>query len=270
MYKMVYALLTRQCNLSCPHCDVKNIEDTFDREKFLDQLLKFNGDIVLFGGEPTIYRDRLFDVVNECKKAGKHIKSISTNLMILDSQLVELYKTFDGVATSWNPNRFNNIQYSIWIHNCKTLSSVGGIRPTILVTLDNDLLDMGVDEFLKVVDDWDSSMFNQLKLEYYCGDTTPEYFERVDDFLCEVYNKWRSNIKNTIVEDTKHWWKDCSGTYTIYPDGTMTNKCSHNVLPTVPTECYTCERADICKPCVLQMHCSFPKKFANLVNKGGN
>lgn len=269
--KTIYALLTRKCNLSCPHCDVYNVEDNFNREKFLDTLFKTEGNIILFGGEPTIYQDRLFDIVNECDKADRNIVSISTNMMILNDKLIDYYNKLGRVATSWNPNRFNKIQYDVWYRNCFTLSTVTGVKPTILITLDNDLLEMGVDNFLKVIDDWDSSVFKQIKLEHFNGDTTPEYFERVDNFLCELHHKWRSSIHNEIVDRVKHWWCDCSGVYTLNPDGTLSHGCPHNVTLSVPVECYTCERADICRPCVLQKYCSFPNKFAELVNsEGGN
>ena len=52
----IYALLTRRCNLTCPYCDVKDVNDNYDHEKFINVLRSFNGGITLFGGEPTLYR----------------------------------------------------------------------------------------------------------------------------------------------------------------------------------------------------------------------
>jgi len=269
--KTIYALLTRKCNLSCPHCDVHNIVDDFDKEKFLSRLIQTEGKIILFGGEPTLYQDRLFDIVNECKKAGRKIGSISTNLMILNDQLLALFKEIGSVATSWNPNRFTPIQYDIWYKNCINLAITVNVKPTLMITLDNDLMEMGVDEFLKVVDNWDPNVFKKIKMEHLnCIDNTPEYFDRVDDFLCELYSKWRSDIYNDINGRIKNWWFDCTGVCTIEPNGNIIPKCPHDVNPTIPEECYSCERADVCRPCVLQHHCSFPKKFAQLVSDGGN
>ena len=267
---VLYALITRQCNLTCPHCDVYGITDNYDKEKFIKQLLNFDGEIIIFGGEPTMYQNRLFDIIDICDSANKKVRSISTNLTVLNERLIDLYKKIGGVATSWNPYRFDNIQYETWHHNCNHLARATGVKPTLLITLDNDLLSMGVDKFLNVVDDWDSSMFKVIKLELYNGDTTPEYFERVDNFLCEVYTKWRSDIPTDLYDKVNKWWHDCSGVYTLNPDGTMERGCPHNMKPTVPSECYTCERANVCRPCVLQRYCSFPKKLASIIENRNN
>jgi len=267
MGKTLYALITRQCNLSCPHCDVYKLEDDFNKEKFLEKLLSFDGRIILFGGEPTIYQDRMFDIINECEINNKKISSISTNLMILNDKLIEYYNKLGSVATSWNPNRFTKIQYDVWYNNCKQLSGITKVKPSLLITMDDDLLNFGVDNFLKIVDQWNASMFKRIKLEHYNGNMDSKYFERVDDFLCELYTKWRSDIPNEIADRINHWYFDCSGVYTLNPDGTLTHKCPHDVKPAMVMECYTCERASICKPCILQHHCSFPKKFAKLVNE---
>lgn len=268
--KVLYALITRRCNLTCPHCDVYNLEDNYDEKAFLDQLLKFDGEIILFGGEPTMYPRRLFNIVDTCDLYNKKIRSISTNLTVLNEKLIDLYKKIGSVATSWNPYRFDNIQYEMWYHNCNWLSKATGIRPALLITMDNDLLNMGVDNFLKVIDDWDSSMFKGIKLEYYNGYNKDNYFNQVDEFLCELHSKWRSDIYNDIVDRVKHWWHDCSGVYTLNPNGIIHHRCPHNMPPTVPNECYTCDRVDICRPCVLQQQCSFPKKFSQLIESEGD
>lgn len=264
--KSIYALLTRKCNLSCPHCDVKNIEDDFDRDKFLNQLLNFDGKIILFGGEPTFYKDRLFDIVKECENAGKQISSISTNLIKFDEELGNYYKKLGRVATSWNPNRFTKEQYDIWINNCKKLSKVYKVKPTLLITLDNDILDMGVDKFMNIVRQWDSGIFKIIKMEHFNGNNPPIFFDKVDDFLCELYRKWDVNINNEIFTKVKHWWCDCNGVYTLNPNGDITKGCPHDMKPTIPTECYSCERVGECRPCILQQYCSFPKNLAALVN----
>ena len=57
--KELYAVLTNQCNLSCPHCDIKSSElDDYNKELFLNAIKEFDGNIILFGGEPTLYKNR--------------------------------------------------------------------------------------------------------------------------------------------------------------------------------------------------------------------
>ena len=65
----LYALLTQNCNLQCPHCMIYNNtkEDFFNEERFLDVLRNWKGDITLFGGEPTLYRDRFMKAINTGK-----------------------------------------------------------------------------------------------------------------------------------------------------------------------------------------------------------
>ena len=106
----LYALLTRHCNLSCPHCNVKYPVEEFNEDKFIDQLRLYNnGTIIFFGGEPTLYQDRLLRVANdEIIKTKK--RSITTNLINLNDDLINLYHDIGSVATSWNPNRFDSEQ----------------------------------------------------------------------------------------------------------------------------------------------------------------
>ena len=86
--KKLYVIPTYHCNLKCPHCELHLRDDNFN-ESFYDVLSNNNIDLgVLFGGEPTLYRDRLI----KCLKTNK-IHSISTNLIKLDNELISLLKS---------------------------------------------------------------------------------------------------------------------------------------------------------------------------------
>lgn len=263
MNKVLYAMITTNCNLHCPHCEIRTRPDGYNRDKFIEQLNNFDGRATLFGGEPTLYKDRMFDVIKN--NTSHNIKCISTNLIKLDDDLIEYYKTLGGLATSWNPNRFSDEQYKTWLHHLDVLAPLG-LSCGVLVTLTNDLFDMGPDEFLSIIKDWNPGAIRYIRFEYYVGDTTKEYYDIADNFLCDVYNKWDSPITlDNISIINFGYCYDCSNVFHLTPDGELHRGCPHGYYPKVPTECYSCEMVDKCKPCRLQPYCSYPHKFANLI-----
>lgn len=263
----LYAIPTTHCNLNCNHCYIKNSPETYNREKFIEVLNSFIGEIILFGGEPTIYKDRMFDVINDnLSSINSLIGSISTNLMILDDDLITLYKRIKYVSTSWNPTRFKPDEYQTWLSNCKRLSD-NDIRYIIMVTLTDDLLSLTPREFLDITLAWKTPNVKLIKFEHYVGDTGPEYFTNVDAWLCKLYKEWDSPIKFEMIDRVSCWNFNCNEVYTLFPDGTIVNSCPHNIKAIVPSECLTCERANECRPCKLQPYCSYPKQLAKLINE---
>src|SRR5574344_965196 len=147
--KRMYAMLTNQCNLSCPHCDVKRNYDGFNEEAFLKEFMKFDGLIVLFGGEATLHKDRFLKMVS----LGK-ANSVATNLTtdINDDMIAALKKVFIG--TSWNPHRFNDREYKKWLSNLKLLEH-NNIDCRVLITLTDDLLAMDIQDIMDMILMWD-------------------------------------------------------------------------------------------------------------------
>lgn len=265
MRKVLYALPTTHCNLSCEHCDIKDRKEVYDRDAFIKQLTSFNSRIILFGGEPTLYRDRLFDIIEHDRAANKNIGSISTNLMILNDELISLYREIGHIATSWNPTRFRHNEYITWTENCNWLHAEG-LTTSIMITLTDDLISMRPEEFLEIVRSWNPGVIKQIKLEHYVGDTTPDYYHRVDRWLCELYGLWKeSDPYCTIFDKVKHWVFDCSGVYTLTPDGVLHQGCPHLMTATTPDECYSCDKCTNCRPCQLHNYCSCPTELQKLV-----
>lgn len=268
---VLYAIPTHKCNLSCPHCTIKDHEEKYDHIAFMSQLNNFDGHIILFGGEPTADRERLRAIIHSRKHTPyvSEIGSISTNLIILDDELIELYKEIGYVATSWNLTRFTDLQYGIWKANLCRLASAG-IKPGVLITLTDDLLDYPMEEFLKIVDEWHSDYVSWIQFEHLISeDNTPEYYEKADNWLCELYKAWRSKIYVRTFDISLRWYYDCSHTYTLEPDGVMHNICPNAFYcrKTIPEECMLCEKATECKPCWLHAYCSYPKKLRTLIEK---
>lgn len=263
---VMYALVTNHCNLSCPHCNVKLPTEKFNEETFIERLRAFNGHIILFGGEPTLYQDRLMRITNDEIIKEKSM-SITTNLVNLNGELIRLYHRLSGIATSWNPNRFNDNQYHTWLGNLDILK-YEKINISVMVTLTSDLICIDPESFINTISKWNVSA---IKFETYIGDdVTPEFLDKVDEWLCEVYKAWNNDIRNDIISKLDDWYFDCSNVYTLHPEGNVTLGCPHRSPIYMPEECYECSRSATCRPCRLQQYCSYPKKLARLVNAEKN
>ena len=254
--KKLYIIPTYHCNLCCPHCDLHLKNDNFS-SKFYSVLKNTNIDSgILFGGEPTLYKERFI----KCLETNK-VNSITTNLLNLDKDILNLYKKYNlSIATSWNPCRFNDKQYDIWINNLKLLQK-NNLSCIILITLTEDLLTFN--SFEKYLKDWDNIksidgiLFEHL-IDY---NMKPDLHERADDWLCTITDKWCYSYKNLILDKIKNWNCDCSDVWTLNPNGELKKGCPQFEKNNFLYNCLQCKMANICQPCRLQHLCSFPKKL---------
>lgn len=261
--KTCYIIPTYHCNLKCPHCDLHLKNDEFN-DDFYTQLKNIIADnIILFGGEPTLYRDRL----TKCLKLNK-ITSISTNLLQLDDELISLYKEYNlSIATSWNPKRFIEEQYELWLNHLQLLTE-NGLSCIILITLTDDLLNY--DLFYNHLKQWDTIksvegiLFEPL-LDY---NMKNDLHQRADEWLCKLYDNWNYSFENMIINRVKNWNCDCRDTWTLQPNGKLVQGCPQNEQEYVLNDCLNCKLANICKPCNLQHICSFPKQLYERVIHG--
>ncbi len=272
MLDKVYAIPTYRCNLKCPHCELHKIKCKANHEKFLDSLRNLEArDIILFGGEPLLtestYLDHIF-------KTGK-ITSISTNLTVRTKMdlLVKYIKKYNlNVSTSWNPHRFNDKTELDWIYGLYSVYRFANCKPTILVTLTEDLFNN--EKFYELLDGLNGDDFlgpyiSGILFEHYVGpEATNEYHQKADDFLCKIYKEWRWKFNNFIVERIKNWNCNCSSVATIEPDGKVKVGCpQYTGNINIRKECLDCSLANICNPCYLQQSCSFPKKLYQLIKE---
>lgn len=260
----VYAIPNYECTLSCPHCEIRSMRCKWDKERFLSALrsLPDNAQVVLFGGEPTLFSDRL----EACWKTGK-ITSISTNLLSLsyDAWKVLLDRKI-SIATSWNPVRFTeSLPESRWLENLKALAAMKR-DCMVLVTMTEDLIaDNMWDSVLAAFDRIDSTgACSKLLLEHLVDDhMLPDLFQRCDAWLCKLHDAWRWKFTNKLEEKLKQGWKFiCNDSWTLHPDGHMTKGCPHGKRRTLCKACLTCKRAAECKPCQLQKACTYPEQLA--------
>lgn len=261
----VYVIPSYKCNLNCPHCKLHLKEDTLNKEQFFETLVNFDADYkVLFGGEPTLDEALLQEIL-----ATEEINSISTNLLKLNSNLINLFKYYSlDIATSWNPHRFTPNQYQTWINNLKYLSH-NNLECLILITLTEDLLSLDYELFKKMLDTWNKiPSISGIKFEYLIDPNAKDDLNlRADLWLCKLYQDWRWDFTNFNVKDIKNGYIcDCSEVYTLPPEGIIQKGCPNFYNYNIIEECLNCPLAGACKPCPLQFNCAFPKNLYKLIN----
>lgn len=259
--KTLYAIPNYECNLNCWYCKLKDKKIQYNEERFLKAINEFNGEIILFGGEPTLYPDRFESVIN----TGK-ITSITSNMMNLNGQNAYNSKHC-RIATTFRPSKQ-------WFKNLKEVSSINDFGIRILVTLTNDLIRQVPSKliesllFLKQNEcNIDSILFEQLLDE----NKTDSFYKAVDEWLYSIhfiYNLEDLGIRSIIVDQILNgWYFNCKNVYTLDPDGTIKQGCPQKERYKTLDKCYMCEKANRCRPCVLQTKCVYPHKFGNEILK---
>lgn len=265
MFDKVYIIPTYKCNLDCPHCDIHKRKDNYNEDNFFTSLNNIDSkEYILFGGEPLLNRP----LFKRCVESNK-ITSLSSNLLLLDEEYIELIKRYNlSIATSWNPHRFNDLEYYIWLSKLKLLTK-NGLSCIVLITLTEDLIKMDKKEFLSILREIDNTKaVDGIQFEHLVDNNIDikKLHKKADKWLCEIHKYWDYHMENMIEEQVKHWKLNCSNICTITPDGTIKKGCPQYTETNINEECYKCSLVNICKPCVLQKSCSFPKQLYELIN----
>lgn len=266
MIQQLYIIPSFDCNLKCPHCFLRLRKEDFNEVNFFNSLHNTSAYYrILFGGECTLHFDRF----KKCLETGL-IDAVSTNLLNLSPEILELYKEYEiALATSWNPQRFNEEQYKLWVENLRKLEG-NDLDTIVLITLTEDLLSYDLESLYNKFDCWNSiKSVKGILFEFLVDDNSAEDLnERADLWLCRVYKDWRwNNIENIITESLGRCIHNCNSIYTLEPDGIVRRGCPMFVKAKHLEKCLSCELADKCNPCVLKNQCSFPKNLSKLVEE---
>jgi len=261
--KILYAIPNYECNLTCPFCDLRKKHVDYNRDLFLNQINKFDGEIVLFGGEPTLYKKRYFDIIENGK-----IDSITTNLLDVDDDIINSFKNI-SLATSLSWGRFNQEQYLKWKNNLEKLKQKN-IHCKLLITMSEQLIkEVKPYIMIGILKNLDRYSIDAVAFEQLIDKTKDaEFYDSVDDWLCKLHDFWPTILKmeNTIINQIKKGWIfNCENVYTLHPNGEITGGCPQKEEYKIVEKCYTCERNEHCRPCILQRQCTYPHKLADKI-----
>ena len=264
--KTLYAVPWYKCNLNCPHCHVSHREVREDYDRFLRTLKTVDGfdHVVLFGGEPTLDWDKFLEIVS----TGK-VNSVSTNLTthlkeFMEAEFLPLITKYNlSVATSWNNRRFSPALWGIWLNNVRILAPILKENFIVMITLTDDLVSENMEYVNLMLGQIEGAGVKQFLFEPYIGDV--EVHDKADEWLCKVHDWYPGLMKNLLEEKLRDWNCNCDDVCTLEPDGVIRKGCPDLLASGVMNyciDCMTCEHSDICRPCMLQKTCSYPKKLA--------
>ena len=250
----VYACYTYDCNLTCDHCDIRNLSCEWNQEKFISRLKEFDvgENVTLFGGEPFLYKDRL-----KLSLDTGVISAVSTNLLLLDDEILNWLNEYEIIpTTSWNSFRFTPQQYIKWISNLTKLGDLGD-KTWVLITMTPDLLNYDIHKVLcdiEITKGCNTIFFEPVLY------STSELIERFDEWLCKL--EWPYTMRNLISEKISRWCHKCHKIKTLEPDGNVKEGCP-GVAPIqyIKQECLTCKYNGVCEPCPKQINCVFYPKY---------
>lgn len=263
MISTLYLVPTYHCNLNCRHCSVRTQAIKYDEDKFIDVFKQQQyAKAILFGGEPLSLNNNKIKHILE----SNTVNSISTNLLLLDDIKLQLIKENKlDVATSWNPNRFNNNQYYQWLKNIAILLD-NSIKVTVLITLTEDLFKSNIKNVLEDLDIISNSYFIGVQFEQFVQSTT-QLVELADDFMVQMYDNWNYKFDNLIALKYKDGNLNfCNSIMTLLPNGELKSGCPQVEKSQILNNCFECKYNKVCKPCVKQTNCTFLKRFYQKVN----
>lgn len=253
---LTYVIYTHRCNLQCDHCDIRLRPDNFNIDSFLSAYKNIDTDIVLFGGEPLLNIDLLETLLYD----NLNVSSISSNMLLWNSDYKTLLKNYPKIhiSSSWNPGRFTEEQYSLWLKNLNDSQLVTEVN----ITLTKDLFELPEEVIVNLFSDLDK--IDSMQFVAF-EPLVPDYDSiEGDKFLCRIYDKIKK-FRIKIDLNKTFGKKYCGGIKTLLPDGNLVNGCPQWYIENqkMQKECFGCKLLNICKPCKKVIGCSFPKNFYN-------
>ena len=269
--KEIFVCFDFMCNLNCPHCTLKLIPQHRELEKIYKTMkyIRDNNDSSLtynfFGGEPLLLNDKELSIFEEFFDNTRII--ISTNLLSkLTPYKIQLMKKVEDINTSWNPKRFTEEQYELWLNQLQILND-NDIHYSVMVTLTKDLIEQSPKQFYEKVLSWKKC--RNIDLKQMIGDDTID-FNNVDKWLCELYDIWKVDKPlnllfkeiSQVINKERIWKNYCKITSTIMPNGYLKDGCPYYEYEPQKDFCLYCQYYPICKGgCNIQEKCTFPKQL---------
>ena len=264
-----FYFLTNQCNASCPYCFVEHGTDIMTSKDIDDSISKLPEDkyseIVIYGGEPTLFPDTLLRLVESLLKDERKNLTIYSNgyntsiLDDLDKLRVQVYINLDAYQGD-----LHKIQNFDWVYT---------IAPSNL------------DKILDIYDLYNQNRkFPDFKIMHYyrpgADYWTEESVNRLENVLKDLYAKYKeilletgSNmmpgfirnylmrlINRTTGSKNKH---ECSSYITFMPNGVIRN-CYSCLDISRKINCSNCNISEVCSmntPC----YSDIPEQYQKLL-----
>lgn len=264
----MYLNITNDCNLNCKMCFYTKNKEVLSNENIIKRIIEFNKKkgnkkIVIFGGEPLLFPEKIDLILNICDEL-KIIPTIVTNMTIFDKILqnkklqiqASLYEEFidfqlNNIKLINNPN--------IILHVTVTKENINNY--TFFKKIFNTKIPMwiNIDFFRKIEKEKIDLFFNFLQKQK----LPKKYIEEI--FLYDIKTK-------SGRECLKYEGKS----YRVYPDNSI-GLCSFtNRKPIkIRKECKYCKNK-ICRVCkcdifennLIESQCYFYKKAKELIEGG--
>ena len=214
---LMYLNITTKCNLLCEYCFIEQATQSQNRvmrmstntarvaiDKFVEEIDAKNdglGEIIIYGGEPTLNRKVLMDSISYARARKPDLKiSIVTNGTLLDEKLVKFLSenligvglSLDGPKPINDKNRvFKNSQLSVYdvVERNIELMNEHSIRYSLSATVSKDVIENKEQVFSWLKNsDIKNVFWNILHFSSYT-DSWGDFYENMADFMIESYDK---------------------------------------------------------------------------------
>lgn len=250
---------TLKCNFNCPYCFEKGHTGIVEREDYFDVLKKYSKKnfkhknfvcISLFGGEPLVYADKVFDYLEFVSKDAeehdyKFITTITTNGSLLTEDVINklikhnlhsLQITLDGNRESHNKTRIyhdGRPSYDILISKIKLLLDMTEDYEFVFFLRIN-LLNQSTDALKEILSEFEKKYRNRINVLVRPIYQTKEFKEsntnnreELEPFFAVAEEMGFKINKNTYYFQTCESCADSRFFY-LMPDLSMW-KCIHNL-----------------------------------------
>ena len=189
MIKSLIIYLGNKCNLNCSYCHRDIGEEIEINNGFLNSLSTFRGNIIFRGGEPTLYMDIIYKIVDIAKFAKF---TITTN-GILFEKYKEYFKKHDfTIYISYDGNAVRNFDPFLKEINYPKLYA------TSVITSGDDLYSI-LDNFNKKSMLIKHKLFFYPHIAHYTNDTNKQYAMTEEDYL-----KLSKQLKECMFSFVEH------------------------------------------------------------------
>lgn len=211
---LMYLNLTTQCNLLCTYCFIEQATQSQNKvmsmkfpvarkaiDKFLQELGEEEGEIIFYGGEPTLNKQVLLCSIQYVYEKNQKVKlSLVTNATLLDDELLKAFVKYDvGIGISLDGPKDINDRNRMFRNNKKSVYEVveenisilnkRQIKYSLSSTVSKDVI-----ENKEYIFSWLAKIpiknvfWNIFHYSNYSNEWS-DFYDKMSDFIFESYDK---------------------------------------------------------------------------------